>query len=53
MTEAWAGKPTMKDRLSTVRFIVLGTGFTVALVVTVGIEDAGRAALGLIKKRPD
>lgn len=51
MSEAWACRPTMKDRLSIARFIVLGAGFTVALVVTVGMEDAGRAAVGLIRRR--
>jgi hypothetical protein len=50
MSKPWAQRRTMKDRLSTVRFVVMGTGFTVALVVTIGVEDAGRAAVGLIRR---
>jgi hypothetical protein len=50
VSETWIHKPSAKDRLSTLRFVVLGAGFTVAVVVTVGVEDAGRAALGLIRR---
>jgi hypothetical protein len=44
VSEPWAYRPTLGDRLSVLRFVVRGAGFAVVLVATIATEDAVRAA---------
>jgi hypothetical protein len=48
--EPCAYTPTLSDRLSVLRFVVLGAGFAVVLVATIAMEDAARAAADWIRR---
>ena len=50
MSEPWAHRPTVKDHLTSARFLVLRAGFVLGLLVTIGLEDAARAAASLVRR---
>jgi len=50
VSEPWAYRPTLSDRIAALRFVVLGAGFAVVLVATIAVEDAARAAADRIRR---
>ncbi len=50
MSEPWAHPRTVAERLSVLRFVVLSAGLAVGVVVAIGVEDAARAAVGVIRR---
>jgi hypothetical protein len=46
--DPWTPRPTPRDYLTIFRFVVLKSAMAVAVVVIIGLEDAGRAVLDRI-----